>query len=234
MERPFVYVNMAMTADGKITSATREYPRFTSDLDRRTMDKLRAEADAILVGAGTLRADDPKLWVRDAGMQDYRRSLGKPDGLLRVMVTASVRLDGISRFFEEADGGERIVATVEDAPADRLAAIGSRAEVWKVGREQVDLPELLRRLKQRGVDRLLVEGGGDLNWALVRDDLVDELYVTVAPVLLGGTDAPTLLGGAGLSMKDQRRLRLVDAERQGDELYCRYAVVRSGGSSGDA
>ena len=109
----------------------------------------------------------------------------------------------------------------------------SRAEVWKVGRKQVDLPELLRRLKQRGVDRLLAEGGGELNWALVRKDLVDELYVTVAPVLLGGRDAPTLLGGAGLPMNDQLRLRLVDVDRQGDELFCRYAVIRSGRSGQD-
>ena len=80
MARPFVYINMAMTADGKITSARREYPRLTSDLDRLTMDRLRAEADALVVGAGTLRADDPPLRVRDPAMQAYRESLGKPAG----------------------------------------------------------------------------------------------------------------------------------------------------------
>ena len=82
-------MNMAMTVDGKITSAAREYPEFTSATDRKTMDRLRAEADAVLVGAGTLRADDPPLHVRDPEMREYRRRSGKPDGLLNVVVSGS-------------------------------------------------------------------------------------------------------------------------------------------------
>ena len=84
MDRPFVLINMASSADGKITSGAREYPRMTSAYDRRNMDRLRAESDAILVGAGTMRADNPKLHVRNADMQAYRRSLGKSGGLLKV------------------------------------------------------------------------------------------------------------------------------------------------------
>jgi len=226
MTRPFVYVNMAMTADGKITSARREYPSFTSEHDRRQMDRLRAEADALLVGAGTLRADNPVWNVRTEEMRDYRRSLGKPPGLLRVLVTASAQIDADSRFFDEAEGAERIVATVEELPDERAAVFDGNAEVWKLGRSSVDLRELMRRLAERGVERLLVEGGGELNWALVREDLVDELHVTVAPVLLGGREAPTPLGGPGLPMKLQRRLRLEEVRRQGDELFCRWTVLR--------
>ena len=100
------------------------------------------------------------------------------------------------------------------------------AEIWKIGRGRVDLPELLRRLADRGVERLLVEGGGELNWALLCDDLVDELHVTIAPALLGGRAAPTLLGGEGFPMKMQRRLRLEQLVREGDELFCRYTVER--------
>src|SRR5262245_684602 len=99
MSRPFVYINMAMTADGTITSARREEPGFTSPLDKKTMDRLRAEADAVLVGAGTLRADDPALGVRDPEMQAHRRALGKPAGLVNVLVTRSAAIDPGSRFF---------------------------------------------------------------------------------------------------------------------------------------
>lgn len=226
MDRPFVYLNMAMTADGKITSATREYPKFTSLVDRRTMDRLRAEADAILVGAGTLRADDPPLHVRDPEMQSYRRSLGKPEGLLNVLVTASLSIDPASRFFRDVGVVGRIVATVDDAPSDRVDALHGMAEVWRVGRGAVDLGELLRRLKARGVERLLLEGGGEMNWAFVRDDLVDELYITIAPAILGGRDAPTLCEGKGLVMSEQRRLRLVSSEVVGNEIFTRWAVVR--------
>jgi 2,5-diamino-6-(ribosylamino)-4(3H)-pyrimidinone 5'-phosphate reductase len=226
MERPFVSINMAMTVDGKITSARREYPRLTSSFDRENMDRLRAEADAILVGAGTMRADNPKLYLRSEKMRAYRRSLGKPDALIKVLITAGAELPEDSRFFEEADGGERIVATVEEAPPERLHRLGRRAEVWRLGRGRVDLGGLLARLKQRGIERLLVEGGGELNWDFVEADLADELYVTIAPTLLGGRDAPTLLEGVGLPMEQQRRLRLLELHREGDELYCRYAVVR--------
>ncbi len=227
MERPFVCMNMAMTVDGKITSSAREYPTFTSETDRKTMDRLRAEADAVLLGAGTLRADDPPLMVRDPEMQELRRSLGKPEGLLAILVTASGRVDRASRFFADSTGIRgRIVATVEQAPCETLGPLEGLAEVWRVGRSAVDLPELLRRLKARGVDRLLVEGGGELNWGFVRDDLLDELYVTVAPSLLGGRAAPTLLEGEGLEMAARRRLRLVDLTRAGDEIFCRYAVIR--------
>lgn len=88
------------------------------------------------------------------------------------------------------------------------------------------MPELLRRLRDRGIERLLVEGGGELNWSFVSQDLLDELFVTVAPALLGGRDAPTLLEGDGFYMAEQRRLRLLDVRHEGDELFCRYRVIR--------
>jgi 2,5-diamino-6-(ribosylamino)-4(3H)-pyrimidinone 5'-phosphate reductase len=224
-ERPFVYVNMAMTVDGKITSASREYPAFTSNHDRKSMDRLRAECDAILVGAGTLRADDPPMNIRDTEMLDYRRSSGKPDDIPTVVVSAGLDLDPGARFFRPS-GPTRIIATVEDAPPERVRRLEQLAEMWKLGRGRVDLVGVLSKLRERGVERLLVEGGGELNWAFIAGNHVDELYVTVAPTLLGGRNAPTLLEGDGYSMDSRVRLALVSVDRHGDELYCRYEVLR--------
>ncbi len=226
MQRPFVSINMAASVDGKITSARREYPRLTSRHDRNRMDRLRAESDCVVVGAGTLRADDPNLHVRNPALMDYRRSLGKPDGLLKVVVTASLDLDPQGRFASNPDGGGLVVATVDSAPADRVAVWNERAEVWRLGAERVDLPRLLDRLADRGIQRLLLEGGGRLNWDFIAADLVDEINVTVAPTLLGGENAPTLLEGSGFSMDQQKRLRLIDLTRAGDELFCRWSVVK--------
>lgn len=227
MARPFVYINMASTVDGKITSAEREYPRFTSAADRVEMDRLRAMADALLVGAGTLRADNPSLAVRTPEMRLHRCALGKPEGLTRVVVTAGGRLDPAGRFFDLDDGpGERIVATTRALPVDARATLSAHAAIWECGDDRVDLRSLLQRLHAHGVRRLLCEGGAQLNWSLVEADLVDELHLTVAPSLLGGSDAPTIVEGTGFTMKRQRRLRLVDVRRVGDELYCRYRIRR--------
>jgi len=227
MDRPFVTMNMAMTADGKITSVGREEPKFTSRRDKRTMDKYRAEADAVLVGAGTLRADDPPLHLRDPEMKAYRASLGKPEGLLNVVVTASAKLDPAGRFFTGTHAAGRVVATVERADPAKRAALAAVADVWVLGEDRVDLGVLLSRLKnERGVLRLLVEGGGDLNWGFVEHDLLDELYVTLAPAILGGKVAPTICDGAGLTMAGRRRLKLIDAEIVDGEIFCRYGVER--------
>jgi len=226
MERPFVYVNMAMSADGKITSIRREEPRFTSKQDKKRMDKLRAEADALLIGAGTLRHDDPRQDVRDPEMKAYRRSLGKPDLLLNVVVTASAKIDPQSKLFDPAKAEGRIVATVEDAPEENLRRLAEVAEIWTLGRGRVDIPLLLSRLKARGIERLLVEGGGDMNWSFVEHDVIDEIYVTIAPTIFGGRDAPTPIEGKGLTMESRRPLRLVSAEVVEGEIFCRYAFVR--------
>ncbi len=227
MGRPFVYMNMAMTVDGKITSTHREYANFTSDLDRRTMDRLRAEADAILIGAGTLRSDDPPLHVRDPEMRRHRRSLGKPDHLLRIVVTAGGALDTSSSFFGSAGTVPPLVVTVENLDANRVEQLQARAEVVQFGTDFVDLERMMAFLDDRGVKRLLVEGGGEMNWELLRLGLVDEIYVTMAPVLLGGREAPTLLEGAGWPMDRRCNLRLLELHREGDEIYCRYRVQRS-------
>jgi riboflavin-specific deaminase-like protein len=191
------------------------------------MDRLRAEADELLIGAGTMRADNPALHVRTDEMRDYRRSLGKPAALTRVLVTTGGRVDPASRFFDDSNGGaDCIIATVDELPEARLAELAGRAEVWQLGRKRVDLPALLERLHARGIARLLLEGGGELNWAFLRENLIDELHVTIAPVLLGGREAPTLLEGEGLAMRARRKLRLEELHREGDELYCRYSVER--------
>jgi len=223
--RPFIYINMAMTVDGKITSATGETPQFSSPHDTRTMDRLRAEADAVLAGAASLRGDDPPLHVRHPEMQAYRQQLGKPAELIHVAVSRTLDLPPSLRMFQQGNPSACIVATVEEAPEAAEQRLAQVAEIWRIGRGDVDIGTLCERLAQRGVERLLVEGGAELNWAFIERDLVDEIYITISPALLGGRDAATAIGGSGFAMADQRRLRLLSVERQGDELYCRYAVT---------
>jgi riboflavin-specific deaminase-like protein len=224
-KRPFVFVNMAMTVDGKITSTAREYPTFSSPHDRKMMSHLRAQADAVIMGAGTLRADDPPLHIRDPEALAARARAGKPAELWHIVVSRSLDVDPHANFFKNP-AARRILVSVENAPDAAVRAFDGKAEVWQHGRDRVDLPAFLQRLNESGVQRLLLEGGAELNWEFLSQDLIDELHVTIAPALLGGTGAPTAIGGAGLSMAQQRRLRLIGIKQVEDELYCHYAVKR--------
>jgi 2,5-diamino-6-(ribosylamino)-4(3H)-pyrimidinone 5'-phosphate reductase len=150
MSRPFVYINMAMTADGKITSALREEPAFASRLDKKTMDRLRAEAYAVLVGAGTLRADNPPLHVRDPEMKAHRAALGKPAGLVNVLVTASAEIRSRRPVLPRRRRGRADRRHGRGRP--RRSPRGSRSRRGlDRGTGRVALPELLARLKARGI-----------------------------------------------------------------------------------
>ena len=226
--RPFVFTNMAITADGKISSAYQEYPRFTSPLDRRTMDMLRAQADAVLIGAGTLRGDDPPMHVRDPEAQAARAAAGRSGPLLNIVASHSLNLPLDARFFHNPHT-QALVVTGGDADVAPLRA--AHIDVWQVGAHHLDWPRLLERLHdERGVQRLLVEGGGAVTWEFLKHDLLDAIHLTIAPALLGGKAAPTWIDGAGLPMADQKRLKLLEARVVGDEIYCHYQVLRQDSS----
>src|SRR5262245_46276714 len=129
---PRVTLNYAMSLDGKIATAARGRFRFTSELDRRLMDELRARSDAVLVGAGTLRAEDPPLQVRDPALREARRRQGLEAGLVNIVLSASLNLPLTGRFFT-SPGVRRIVATVEEARGELIARISGQAEVIRLG-----------------------------------------------------------------------------------------------------
>ena len=196
------------------------------------MDRLRASADAILIGAGTLRADNPALHVRSAVDARPPCLAGQaPDGAAaragHGQPARHRRRQPLLR--PDARRAGRIIATVEDVAEDRLAAHSPPApRSGRSAASRVDLPGRSAGTASPSAasNGCCVEGGGELNWAFLRDDLIDELHVTIAPVLLGGREAPTLLEGEGLAMRAQRKLRLEELHREGDELYCRYSVER--------
>ncbi len=188
------------------------------------MDTLRSQADAVLVGASTLRSDDYPMQVRTAAAKAERLRLGKPAGLVTVVVSASLRLPITARFFQAPLAPFVVLATTDDAEAGHLQ-LGPNVELWRLGKTQVDLPRLCARLHERGVERLLVEGGGAINWQFLQHDLLDEVHLTLTPALLGGRGAPTWLEGDGLPMAQHRRLHLVSAKVVAGEIYCRYRLL---------
>lgn len=224
--RPYILLNYALSLDGKLSTEQRDPVRFTSRIDRGLMDEIRADADAVLIGAGTLRAEDPPVRIKTARRRDERRRLGKPPHPVSVILSRSMQLPRAGRYWED-DQVERIIATTEQAKDEQVLAFKDLAEVIRAGRTSVDLHEFCRMLADRGIGRLLVEGGGQVNMAFWEAGLVDEVYLTLCPVVIGGSTAPTAADGRSFASDGLRKLRLVETRRVGQELFLRYRAVRS-------
>jgi riboflavin-specific deaminase-like protein len=225
-DRPYVLANVAMSADGKIATADGAFASFASRLDRDRVDQLRAGVDAVLIGAGTLRAEDPPLQIRDPARRRARREEGRDELLSLAILSASCELPAGARVFTEP-ARERYLLTTEGAPRPLPPELTERATVLRHGRGRVDLRTALADLKSRGIERLLVEGGGEVNAAFLTEDLLDELYLTLCPVIIGGIAAPTPVGGEGFTRSTLRRARLESMERRGGELFLRYLFPSS-------
>lgn len=214
VQRPYVILNAAMTLDGKIATRTGD-SQISSSKDLREVHKLRAAVDAVMVGIGTQLKDDPRLTVH--------RLKGKNP--MRVVVDSLARTSSRSRMLSEV--GQTVIAVSKRTPESRVARLRARgATVLRCGTKRVDLVRLLTMLRQMGVRRLLVEGGGNLNYSMLTERLVDEVRVTIAPFVVGGEKAKTLVEGFGIGkVKGSIKLSLIQAERVGRELKVRYKVM---------
>jgi riboflavin-specific deaminase-like protein len=225
---PFVLVNMAMTADGKIATANRLVSTFGSRRDQEHLLELRATADALIAGARTV---DLKAVNMGPGAAKYRRlrlRRGLPEYNLRIIVSGSATLNPKAAIFRHRFS-PIIILTTGRAPRRRLARLrAAGAEVKVCGEKTINFVAALRWLRSAwGVRRLLCEGGGELNDPLFRAGLVDELHLTVCPSICGGRAAPTICDGLGTgSLARASRLELKSARRHGDELFLEYRVLK--------
>lgn len=227
--RPFVMINMAMTADGKIATANRRIVHFGSRRDQHHLYELRATADAVMCGARTAEAPGVTMGPGPARFRRQRVQRGLRECHLRVIVSGSGTVNPEARVFASRIS-PILILTTERAGARRLARLREVADAVQVcGRQRVDFPAALAWLKREwGVKRLLVEGGGELNAALWEEDLVDELHLTVCPYVFGGREAPTIADGPGQpALAEARRLECVSARRRGGEMFWIYRPVRT-------
>ena len=221
---PHVAIACAMSLDGKLATAARDPVGFTSRLDRARLHALRDGVDALLSGGATIRAEDPPL------LPDERRSAGRVARGLRALparAVASASLDlPVGRALAPREGSPVYVFTVTGADPGRRAALEARGVRVRAFGPTLDFAASLRCLaSEEGVGRILAEGGGELNFALLEAGLVDALEVTLCPVVIGGARAPTLADGAGFSRDALLRATLVAHEAQPTgELFLRYAL----------
>jgi 5-amino-6-(5-phosphoribosylamino)uracil reductase len=221
---PYVLLSAAMSADGYIddSTGTRLILSDAADLDR--VDELRAGSDAILVGAQTIRTDNPRLLVRSAARRAARRERGLAQNPVKVTLTRSGSLDPAARFFTEADTPPLVyvAATAAGQVAGRLA--GGATVVAAPAPGELDVAWMMADLAGRGIGRLLVEGGSAVLGQFLSAGLADELILAVAPVFVADPRAPRLIAGPGTA----GRMRLAGVSQAGDMAVLTYWPAKRG------
>ncbi|MFI8204374.1 dihydrofolate reductase family protein [Streptomyces sp. NPDC085937] len=222
MPHPYVLLSAAVSLDGYLDDSGPERLLLSGPADFDRVDEVRASVDAILVGAGTIRADNPRLLVNSPERRAARVADGRPEYPLKVTVSGSGDLDPTANFWHT--GGEKVLYTTDEG-AERAHALGIAADVVPLGTE-LDWRRLLEHLHDvRGVRRLMVEGGGRIHTQLITQGLADELQLVLAPLFVGDPDAPRLFGPGPYQ---GGRLRLVETRPVGDVVLTRYEPTAPG------
>lgn len=221
-DRPYVLLKCAMSLDGYIDTAgpTRLILSNDEDLDR--VDAVRAECDAILVGANTIRRDNPRPMVRSQARRDARVAAGRPAMPIKVTLTRGGDLDPAAAFFTTGDV-EKIVYTTTAGLDTLRHRLGTVATVVDAG-EPLSLAGVLADLAGRGVGRLLVEGGSSVHTALLTADLADELQLVIAPFFVGDSAAPRFVNDGAFPWTSTNRAQLAEVRQVGDVVLHRYAL----------
>jgi 2,5-diamino-6-(ribosylamino)-4(3H)-pyrimidinone 5'-phosphate reductase len=225
MNRPYTFINIAMTADGKIDTFERKGAAISSKWDKQRVDELRAVADGILVGGKTLLDELPKLTVKSEALREGRIQRGLPPNPIKVGIATAANIPLESDFIKAGDARVVIFTTSQTSinQVEILRAHG--VEVFVEDAPRVDLSQMARTLKQLGINRLMVEGGGTINFELMRLGLVDELTIYIAPMIFGGANAPTLADGLGLVRGAALALKLMNVEtREDGGILLRYKM----------
>jgi 2,5-diamino-6-(ribosylamino)-4(3H)-pyrimidinone 5'-phosphate reductase len=218
---PFVLVNMAMTADGKIATANRAVSSFSSERDREHLLELRATADAVMAGARTVDLNPINMGPGPERHRQLRLKRGLTEYNLRIIVSGSGTINPQAEIFRHRFS-PIIILTTRSAGWNKLAQLRTLADEVKIcGAREIDFRKALRWLREKwGVKRLLCEGGGELNNALFRAGLVHELHLTICPKVFGGRNAPTIAGSIGVQrLAAATRLWLKCAKRIHDEMF---------------
>lgn len=224
---PFVFLNAAATADGKLAPANRHFVPFGGKRDQQNLLALRATADAVMSGARTVDLGPVKLGPGGAKYRRQRLKRGLTEYNLRVIVSGAGTIDPRAEIFKH-HFSPIIILTTGRAPRNKLRLLRKLADEVKIcGDRELDIDFALRWLrKQWNVKRLLCEGGGEINAALIEAGLVNEVHLTLCPIIFGGRTAPTLADGNGFpKLAEAARLEIKSRKRIGDELFLVYRVL---------
>jgi 5-amino-6-(5-phosphoribosylamino)uracil reductase len=212
-----------MSIDGYLDDASPDRLLLSNDADFDRVDDVRAGCDAILVGAGTIRQDDPRLLIRSAGRRAARVARGVPADPVKVTVTGTGGIDASARFFTTGESA-KLVYCASGATEKLRDKLGENATVVDAG-DPVDLQLVVDDLAGRGVRRLMVEGGGQMHTQFLTQGLADELQLVVAPLFVGDSRAPRFVYDGTFPWGPRNRARLAEVRQIGDVVLLRYGLT---------
>jgi riboflavin-specific deaminase-like protein len=221
-ERPYVLLSCGMSIDGYLDDTAAGRLMLSNDADFDRVDSERAGCDAILVGAGTVRSDNPRLLVRSAERRAARVARGEHPTPIKVTVTGRCDLDPSAQFFVAGDV-TKLVYCATGTVGEGRNRLGAVAEVIDGG-EPVDVRRVAADLHARGVRRLMVEGGGTMHTQFLTAGLADELQLVIAPIFVGDARAPRFVHDGDFPWGRDRRADLASVRQIGDVVLLRYAL----------
>ena len=223
MTRPYVTLSCAMSIDGYLDSAAPHKLAMSNSADFDRVDQLRADSDAILVGASTIRRDDPRLLVRSEERRLLRTAAGLPATPAKVTVTSSGSLPPDAAFFTQGDAEKLVYCPLEVARELEARLDGSATVVGLEGAE-VSMADVVADLAERGIGRLMVEGGGHVHTQFLCGELADELQLVVAPFFVVESRAPRFVESGHFPWNAKHRATLAETRQIGDVVLLRYAL----------
>ncbi len=233
LNRPHTTVVLAMSADGKISDVMRSPILFGSAADKAHLETQVALADAVLGGAGTLRAGGSAMPVSNPELLAQRKQQGKPPQPTQIICSRSGKIDPQIRFFQQPISRWLVTTKIgvknwrSHSSPDELNELNNKWEqifTFETPEGEVDLLAALAHFAQMGIQRLAVLGGGELVGSLLTVDAIDELWLTVCPLLIGGDRAPTPVDGPGLPTHTAPRLQLLEVKQVDQELFLHYSI----------
>ena len=215
-----------MSLDGKLSNYKKECVPISSDDNRDMLYDMRVFADAAMVGGNTLELDDPGLMIKGDKRIKQRKKLNKPLDLVKVSVISNANNLKVNGDFFNRGDGEKVIFTTKETSDDKIKELRKKANVFVMGEKKVNLKKALEILYELGVKSLLVEGGGELIFSLLKDDLVDEINLKIGNLIIGGRDTTTFCDGDGFGKLFFKKVKFLEVIKKPNCLILKAKIVK--------
>lgn len=226
LKKPFVFLCTGMSLDGKLSNFKKEQIEIANNDDKEMLYSCRIKADAIMVGGNTLTQDDPKLTVKKRERKNKRISLSKSSEPIKIGIISNANKLKTSGYFFDVGQSEKIIFTTPRTSKKKIEEIKKKATVYVVGKDKVDLKKTMEIVYNYGVKKLMVEGGGELIFSLLREKLIDEINLKVGNLLIGGRSSITFVEGNGFDKISAVKTKIFNVIKKPNYLILKAKVIK--------